>query len=385
MNYDVEEKRKDFTYRENSEIDFSFRKIKNELEEADIQPYFIMNRFREHDKDGVKLVHDYIMAEYDLSDFISNFETKIINFFDVLFEDEFPLRFTRILMEISYPYDLIDHCYRAIVNIIYAYDNLDIYDDDVKLLQTIISQTKSKYKNVSEEDIKRQFKKYGYGDGEEEFKFANMCTLYPSFLNDIKYEGVEKRDEQVHNNIRYLDTFTSDQFFTFSEYRTYLLEKAYLKKLGLENRVRWVSRYDGDSMHYDILSYDPEKDEEKIIEVKSTVVGSSTFSLSECEMNTFKNSNDVLRYVYWFRISDYLDKQKKIISKNGKIHEMFILKYVSNDDIGFFVDQNGTRYDIDLWINQDGKKCYGVYDTNKLFTEKGKIFSKKFAETISFK
>ena len=38
MNYDVEEKRKDFTYRENSEIDFSFRKIKNELEEADIQP-----------------------------------------------------------------------------------------------------------------------------------------------------------------------------------------------------------------------------------------------------------------------------------------------------------------------------------------------------------
>jgi hypothetical protein len=69
-------------------------------------------------------------------------------------------------------------------------------------------------------------------------------------------------------------------------------------KQDLAQRVRWVSKEDGDGAGYDILSFDPESGRERLLEVKTTTGHRKTpFFLSENERLVSEERRDAYRLV----------------------------------------------------------------------------------------
>jgi len=100
----------------------------------------------------------------------------------------------------------------------------------------------------------------------------------------------------------------------------YLLEKDKLKKsnhYGLSEKVRWISRDEGDGFGYDIASYD-ENGKEIFIEVKTTKGNISTpFFMSLNEVETSKELGACYRI---YRVYNFIEDPKFFIL-SGSIYE----------------------------------------------------------------
>jgi hypothetical protein len=108
----------------------------------------------------------------------------------------------------------------------------------------------------------------------------------------------------------------------------------------LAERVRHVSKEDGDGAGYDILSYDEDnKDSPKYIEVKTTVGEKTTpFILTETEVN-FSDKNSLNFYLYRVFKFDKKNLQGKLFILKGDIEshlelkpQQYIVSGIKNND-----------------------------------------------------
>lgn len=99
------------------------------------------------------------------------------------------------------------------------------------------------------------------------------------------------------------------------EKRVYLTEKTRLKEAGrpdLAQKVRWVSKEDGDGAGYDILSFD-ERGSERFLEVKTTIGHNRTpFFLTRNEKEFAEESSDRFRI---FRLYEWGREPKAFLIK----------------------------------------------------------------------
>ncbi|MFD1094880.1 DUF3883 domain-containing protein [Salegentibacter chungangensis] len=101
-------------------------------------------------------------------------------------------------------------------------------------------------------------------------------------------------------------------------------------KKDLADKIRWISKDEGDGAGFDILSKTV-NGEDKYIEVKTTKLGIKTpffFSKNEFE---FSNRNSMNYYLY--RIFDF-EKQPKVFTKNGGLQN--ICQYTPVSYKGYF-------------------------------------------------
>lgn len=179
-------------------------------------------------------------------------------------------------------------------------NNEDAYRNLPILLKSLIDKLdipKFKYLNINY--LTSLIYKYydlidGYDPNIQKYicEFKNKpCGFY------TRYDDYDKKYDPSKINIT-----DSTEFFVWSEHKTYDEEFNSLKETKFVNNVKWISREFGDGYGFDILSYDPILNKEKLIEVKSGV--SENFYLTENEVAVmlkcqFHNANYyIYKYCY---------------------------------------------------------------------------------------
>lgn len=135
----------------------------------------------------------------------------------------------------------------------------------------------------------------------------------------------------------------------WAERDTHSMERKYLHQNNVDDidkKVIWVSRYHGDGFGYDILSYDKETDNEKLIEVKTTLGKSFELSSDELRRMYYVANNDHCDYyIYGYFFKEYqpnlvklkLDKETMSfidIDNNDKYYISPSIQYPLNSNTG---------------------------------------------------
>lgn len=298
-----------------------------------------------------------IYSKYDVNSLKIELTKKILHFLKVAINCPYPYHLKKILLELAYPYELCEIYYRTVICFIYNYGDINIIGSESKLLKKILDLS---FKNgIKEEEIEYLIKNNmnNYINKETGRVALPNINTNPRLSNQDIYEKIEKIHEDIILKKRGKTDFSREEYFAFSELITYIFEKKVMEKNEIDIPPRWVSRYDGDGMHYDILSYDIEEKCEKTIEVKSTISEREEFFLTKAEKEFIESTKNINKYVYFFRI---LNKENHQNIDNRC--EFYILKYIpSQGRFGYFIDQNGTVYDS--YFDENYQK-YGVYKTN---------------------
>lgn len=174
--------------------------------------------------------------------------------------------------------------------------NEKLYRDFPNFMKALVDNYKLPgYENLTYKDYYYGFLQYNFMKYSENYddKYERVLIDYKTPYANNSYDSFE---EEMRKE---LPNYNKDGvFWRWAERDTFLKEKDYIKSKVVYDTnkiVRWVSRFDGDGYGYDILSYDPEKKREKLIEVKTT----------ECER--FFISNEEVRKAYETSKSNYCD------------------------------------------------------------------------------
>ena len=214
------------------------------------------------------------------------------------------------------------------------------------------------YKLIEKFDIR-----YKNGDKIDYTDIYNRLYKYMDFKHI--YNLKEDRDEikpevRFPNNVddkyeKYktkIDTHTlsitdPEQYPILAEQLAYEMEIDYLKQYSEYNTnelVRWISKNSGDGFGFDVLSYDPIRQREKVIEVKSSITDS--YELSENEYRKALDMHNVENTDFYVYEYDFKDKS------NLKLRA---LRYIPEED--FFIDI--SNYQVYTLFNysreEDGK------------------------------
>ena len=158
----------------------------------------------------------------------------------------------------------------------------------------------------------------------ESIEWGNVFDAeVPDRIPDIKipkpqYLGKKINYSQRESNNRQLGA--SGEKFVM-EYERYRLAQA--GRADLVDDVKWASEDDGDGLGYDIRSFDPVKDEERFIEVKTTNSGKYfPFFISANEVNYSRDfaDNYSLYRVYQFKAQPRLFMLDGEIDKHVHLH-----------------------------------------------------------------
>lgn len=373
MIFDAEEKRK--TLQENEENTSQILKdITNYIcTYLHCNPLQIFNIVKMSKKEKETLLKT-IYSKYDVSNLKQELAKKTIHFLKVAVNCQYPYHLKRIFLELAYPYELSELYYRTVICFIYNYGDTSIIGMESKLLKKILDY--SFKNNIKEEEIEYLIRNSmnNYINKETGDVALPKININPRQSNQEIYDKIETIYENIITKKMNIIFFSREEYFAFSELITYIIEKKVMEENDINIPPRWVARYDGDGMHYDILSYDIEDKCEKTIEVKSTTSERDEFFLTKAEKEFIENAKNINKYVYFFRIINKESQQN--IEKRC---EFFILKYIpSKGEFGYFIDQNGAIYES--YFNYKYQK-YGIYKTN----EKGQKNMKESLKKVLFK
>lgn len=158
-------------------------------------------------------------------------------------------------------------------------------------------------------------------------KKINNTINYASKINQNKYNLYFEK-----NNSNSINLNNKTDFYIYAEHWSYYQESLELSKIGY-NDVIWAAKDCGDGLGYDILSYNPLTNKEKLIEVKSG--HSSLYTLSENEFDTMKKcflknaEYYIHRYFYNNKTNDieyteleFLANFNVLIDKNKNLYEL---------------------------------------------------------------
>ncbi len=170
--------------------------------------------------------------------------------------------------------------------------------------------------------------------GQEDIDFS-------SFINNpkINSQNIYPSDEEIEKNFEIAKHLYSKGYnnLTKEEQKFYSMSVGHyfekiacqeewdnLQKAGrpdLAQRIFWVSRYVGDGFGYDVLSFDPETEKPKLIEVKGTL---SPYLIDEIilsynEFRYFNNENLNYRMYRYYLSEDTIKRYILIPQKNEEL------------------------------------------------------------------
>ena len=187
-----------------------------------------------------------------------------------------------------------------------AYDVLPLF-----LYQCIKKFDLNGYKNITIESL---FEKLAKCMDIDAAYNLNTKRYLVRVVNHIAegYTNYSSYDEKIE--LKQLNKDDKTEFFVGSESWTYRDECLELEKMGINpyNYVKWVARENGDGYGYDVLSYDPINEKEKLIEVKSgTNYGVDLTKQEFRTMHNIKKSSNADYYIYkYINVGDDIDIEK---------------------------------------------------------------------------
>ena len=214
-----------------------------------------------------------------------------------------------------------------------AYRNLPIF---LKLMIDRLNIEKYKYvtvdqlKNVINETFK--VTKGIYND--ELYIDENSKIVYDHEMFEISIKTSSIKYEKYADRFNYAgprDLNDINDKFIWAEHKTFIDEKHYLEKLGYVNFVLWASRDSGDGFGFDILSFDPFKRREKLIEVKAR--SSESFEMTENEVKVMREAH--------LHNADYYVYKYNMHKENFPLDK---IRYIPETDE--LIDEEGNHYEI---------------------------------------
>ncbi len=167
----------------------------------------------------------------------------------------------------------------------------------------------------------------------------NPQNIYPSDKEiEENFEKAKHLYARGYNNLTEEEkTFYSASVGMYFEKVACQQEWEYLCAAGrpdLAQRIFWVSRYVGDGFGYDVLSFDPETETPKLIEVKGTLSPNLIYevTLSYNEFKKIQNEN-LNSFIYRYYLSE---------DKIGR----YILTSQTNNELKI-IDENNAEFNYD--------------------------------------
>ena len=282
----------------------------------------------------------------DKTYFKEQLKVELTDYLDYLYNDDYHYLKKINLYESNNIFNIFLSSYYIIClyfNNIYAYRDMPMF---IKLL--IDNLNIEEYSHLGINDIKIKLREtYDISDGYDCNLGKYTFELVPKYKE--KYVKYSDYDYLYKPNSVYTEDTTN--FFVWSEHKVYENEKYKLSNLpNLQNKVRWVSRVDGDGYGFDVLSFNETNKKEMLIEVKSCKPKNIT--LTNVELNVMRNCNYYSSEYYIYNY--YYDKEENLVK---------LCKYMYIKDLDKLLDQNGNYYDLNInkYFNSKGKEIIEAY------------------------
>ena len=242
-----------------------------------------------------------------------------------------------------------------------------LYRDFPRFMKALVDNYKSPgYEKITYNDYYYGLLRYNhikYSEGYDS-KYERVLIDYNLPYPNNTYESFE---EEMRKDIPNYDK--DGVFWRWAERDTFLKEKEYINSKVIYNTnkiVRWVSRFNGDGYGYDILSYDPDTNREKLIEVKTTQ-GKNIYISNDEVRKAYETSKsdkcDYYVYVYFSKVNDKpkvvklkFDKEKYYFVNIDNPEDIYIISgtLTNTDDYNSKVQLYlETKEEFDYWKNRD--------------------------------